>query len=363
MRIGIDIKAFKNSTGIARYLRNVMDNLQKIDHENEYFLFRCRPFEYHIENANWQFADSFTRLPGIVWQQFVLPGVLEKYGIDILWAPEQIAPCFKKGAKRTITTIHDLTHIHYPYTVQKINFTIQKYLLPEVIKQSDRIVVYSDYIKDDVYSNFGHILDQNNVIKIPLGKPEDWNLPDDYSADKRKDYLLFAGNMEPRKNLINLIKAMEIMSNKFGINPELHIAGPAGWRNRELRKYMDTSIVKDKVKILGFVTDNELQKEYAECRALVYPSVYEGFGLPVLEGLMMDCVVCTSENTVMQEVAEDCAVFFNPHDPQDIAGKLRNIYSEEFNRGRFLEKKEKVLCKYSWRGNAVKMFELFTRVQ
>ena len=361
MRIGIDIKAFRNgTTGIARYLRSIMDSLQEIDTGNEYVLFECSPSDYTPRNQRWRKVRTHWRLPGILWQQLVLPFLLRKHRIDLLWAPEQVCPVFFTRNTRIVTTIHDLAYYHYPETFVLSTRLILRYFARGVARRSDRLVAGSNYIKQDFLSVYGRFCDTSKLVAIPDGRPE-WSVPEDYRRSNRKDFLLFVGNIEPRKNLTGLIKALGLLHGK-GLDVPLHITGPEGWKSGALRDVVRTSGVETNVSFLGYVTDTELKNQYLQCKAFVYPSLYEGFGLPVLEALSLDCLVLTSKDTVMQETAEDTALYFDPHSPADIAEKIAGVLEPGFDRTPYLRGRENVLSRYSWRETARRMLAVFSEV-
>jgi len=321
MRIGIDIKAFKNGqTGIAKYLHNLMDCLQKIDLENEYFLFEPRNVPYNITNNKWQKVTIPTRLPGIFWQQFILPFYLKRNRIDILWAPEQIAPVIYNGGVKIVTTVHDLVVYRFPDSCQKSNLYIQKFLLPLTLKKSSIIIPVSNYIKNELLDKFT-FLNSNNLLVITNAGP-DWLTPSYYNPKKRQHFLLSVGNIEPRKNLIRLIKAFEKVDD---LDLRLVIVGPKGWNNSDFYAAIESSPKKNKIETRGFVSEEELKQLYLTCKALVYPSIYEGFGIPVLEAFSMDCPVLTSKDTVMEEIAGMSALYFDPFNPDSIAEKISQI--------------------------------------
>jgi glycosyltransferase involved in cell wall biosynthesis len=347
MRIGIDIKAFKNgSTGIARYVRSILDEFQRSDNDNEYVLFACRKSDYSIINRRWKVIISNWRLPGFLWQQFVLPFLLQKNGIDVLWAPEQSCPVFLSKKIKVVMTVHDLSAVHFPQTMQFTVFLIQKYLTLFFLKRSSAVIVLSDTIRKDLVMLYPLKGLSKKITLIYNGKPE-WKIPEHYKAESRKEFLFFAGNQEPRKNLINLVHALEIL-HQSGLNIKLHLAGPVGWKNKNLKKTIENSPVKSSIVSLGYLTDSQLQEQYLTCKALVYPSLYEGFGLPLLEAFQLDCLVLTSKGTVMEEVAGPCAMFFDPTKPESIASAIFKIFQPGFDREKFLMLKHKVLEKYSW---------------
>jgi glycosyltransferase involved in cell wall biosynthesis len=360
MRIGIDIKALKNgSTGISRYLRSIMDELQALDHENNYFLFECTTSDYRICNPKWEKILIPWKLPGILWQQCILPGYLKKYRIQVLWAPEQICPIFTHCSIKVITTVYDLTAIRFPETCQKSNLWIQRLLFPKTISRSSIITPISDYVKKEIDEIFSNRLTATLNDPVYCGKP-DWLLPPDYVTADRQDFIFFPGNLEPRKNLPRLIRALELLYKKNDLAITLHLSGPAGWKNETLLSLLKNSPVNKNVIHLGFLSEERLKREYLSCKALVYPSMYEGFGLPVLEALSLDCMVLTSKNTVMEEIAGDAALYFNPQEIESIAEKISMVYSEKFNRNGFLRNAKNVTAKYSWHESAKKLLSFFS---
>ena len=352
MRIGVDIKAFKNgTTGIARYLRSILEELQKLDVENEYILFSCAPSDYVLSNPRWKKIITVWRLPGILWQQFILPGLLKKNMIDVLWAPEQVCPVFFTGSIRIITTVYDLTFMRYPETSVWSNRWIQKLFFPLTISRSETLAPISEYIGREVNRWYPRRAHMKNVVTIPCSG-RDWSVPADYYPSQRGNFLFFAGNLEPRKNLIRLILALELIHKRDGLTIPLHIAGPSGWKNQTLISLINNSPIKESIKLLGYISEEELKREYCTCKALVYPSLYEGFGIPVLEALSLDCLVLTSAGTVMQEIAGEAAVYFNAEKVQSIADAITLVYGKKFNRNRYLNAGKNIVMQYGWNTSA-----------
>jgi glycosyltransferase involved in cell wall biosynthesis len=359
MRIAVDIKAFKNgTTGIARYLRSILDELQKLDTVNEYLLFSCAPSDYIVTNPRWKKTITPWRLPGILWQQLLLPGLLKKNRIDVLWAPEQVCPVFFTGTIRIITTVYDLTFLRYPDTCVWSNRWIQKLFFPLTISRSETLAPISEYIGREVNRWYPRRLHMTNMVTIPCSG-QGWSVPADYDPSNRSDFLFFAGNLEPRKNLSRLINALELLYKRDGLTVPLHIAGPSGWKNQTLLSLIAHSPIKDTINHLGYLSEEELKQQYLSCKALIYPSLYEGFGLPVLEALSLDCLVLTSAGTVMQEIAGDAAVYFDPEDTASIVEAVRKAFDYKFDRDSVLRNSSLKTALYSWSASARNLLSLF----
>jgi len=350
VRIGIDITAFaEGHSGIQLYIRSILDNLQDIDKHGEYFLFERFPSDYKIINPKWQKVTI--KLPKFfgsqtLWFQFIFPYFVRKNKIEIVWSPAFFVPRFISKKIRVLLTIYDLGFIRVPETFDKAHLRRCRLLIPNSLKRADLIMVISDFISKEIRQYFPAIA-RKRIIIAACGR---WQktLPENYSAQTRSEFLFFAGNFEPRKNLLNVIKALEYLA-EAGLRIELQIAGPEGWRNRDIKEYLSRSPINKQVTFLGFIDEHRLIENYCKCKALIFPSLYEGFGMPVLEALSLDCLVLTSKNTVMEEICGQTALYFDPRNPVDIAKTIRTIFQAEFDRKIYLSHRMDVLNRYDWK--------------
>jgi glycosyltransferase involved in cell wall biosynthesis len=362
MIIGIDIKAlYKGQAGIAAYIRNTLDKLQETDTSNRYFLFEKSPSTYKITNPCFTKVLVPSKLPGTLWLMFVLPFRLKKYSIDVFWGPEQLIPCvFKSSGVRMVSTILDLTLLHYPETMQTTNFLVNKLFLLKSIRRSGKILTISNFIKKDIRESYPNEVTAANVVVTYPGKPE-WGAQT-AAPEKRGEHLLFVGSFEPRKNLSNLLTALCILKDGKTMGVSLHVVGPAGWKNDAVHHFIRTNNLDSRILFKGYCSDAELAREYALCKAFVYPSLYEGFGLPVLEALAANTLVLSSRGTVMDEIAGGCFVPFDPTSPRDIAEKILMVYQPDFNAAAYMKGAQEVLARYSWKSTAEKTLEVLLTV-
>jgi glycosyltransferase involved in cell wall biosynthesis len=352
MNIGVDMRPLVvGVTGIARYTGCILDELQRIDRKNNYYLFECRKSNYIPTNPKWKKISHNWRRVGTIWQQFVLPALLRKHNIDILWAPEQIGPVRMPHNTKLVTTIHDFAVLRYPKMISRINLLLRKFLIPITIKKSAALIPVSEYVRKELIKFYPYVESSKKVIKIVGNGAKERD--GDAKPRKRENFLFFPGNLEPRKNHLRLIKALEIV-NASGFELNLHLVGPAGWKNAELRKQINSGPLKDRIKYMGIVTDEELRNQYLSCAALVFPSIYEGFGIPVLEALKLDTPVLTSRGTVMEEIAGDSATYFDPYDVDSIASAIIN-----FLKTGGAPINHDLLSRYSWKRSAESLLEVF----
>jgi glycosyltransferase involved in cell wall biosynthesis len=361
VNIGIDIKAlYAGKAGIAVYIRNTLDALQKLDAGNRYFLFEKRPSAYRPTNPLWRKVLLPSRLPGTLWLQFALPLRLHRYGIDAFWGPEQLVPCVLPSRGGLVSTVLDVAVKQCPQTMQTANYVINRLFLKKSIARSAAVLTISRCIKEDICRFFpGQAPPAKVEVTYPGGPRE---RADSEKATFRGDHLLFAGSFEPRKNLLSLLTALSILKHERGLVVRLNIAGPDGWKNKATRAYIESSGLAPQIRFLGYLSEADLALEYRRCRAFVYPSLYEGFGLPVLEALAARTPVLSSKGTSMEEIAGECIALFDPRDPRDIADKIAALYEGAMNTRALLDKAEAVLSRFSWENTARETLSVLTRV-
>lgn len=357
MNIAIDITTFAHKyiglqSGIQVHLKNILDCLQQIDTKNEYYLFQYIHSGYTITNPNWHLItrkkpQCFGSLT--IWFQLILPWLLHSYKIDVLWSPDFFAPLFVSKKTKIVLTIHDLAYIRFSETmncklVKRFNFYFTR-----SVKRANKLLTVSEYIKTEIFTYIPESRSKQITVSSN-GKPS-WILPQTYKATKRSEYLFFAGNFEPRKNIINVIKAMELLF-KEKIIVQLHLSGNSGWKNETVHMHIQNSPIKENIVFLGYLPEQELFAQYCNCKAFVFPSLYEGFGMPVIEALCCDCLVLTSKGTVMQDICGEAAIYFEPLDPKDIAEKIKMIFSLEFDRNKYLRHRTEITNRFDWKQTA-----------
>lgn len=360
MRIGIDIKCMRyNKAGIGRYLRSILDELQKKDLKNEYFLFTPGATDFSPTNPNFKVTvcKSKLRQPGILWQQFTLPAFIRKNKIDVFWGPEQTLPLRKIKGTAKVLTVHDFVYKRFPKTMAKSVLFINKHFGSKSIKAADFICPVSNFTQKELCKFFPKT-SENKIRVVSCGvKTEQVD-----SKLERKNELLFVGSLEPRKNLINLLKALEILQEK-GFNIPLMLTGPKGWKNASIKRLLETSSIAKNIRQLGYVSERELKQKYDTCAAVVFPSLYEGFGLPVLEAFAHNAPVLTTKGSVMEDIAGNLALYFNASDPQSIANTIESFYKQrssfDFEDAARKTEISKLLKKYSWEHSASALLEVF----
>ena len=300
MRIGIDISQIVYQTGVSRYTAELVENLLKIDTENQYVLFAgslrqraiIRSFVAKLPRRVKLVMTPFSpKLADLIFNRFNFPMNRFIGNIDIFHASNWTIPSLDCPL---VTTIHDLTFIKYPEQHLPYYIAAHKRHLNRAKKRAAAIISVSQATKQDLIDQ-GLAPDKIQVVYEAAGsqfKP---------MSIKRRRFILSVGTIEPRKNIHRLIQAYQQLKLK---NFELLIVGKFGWGEK------DRPIPG--VKLLGFVPDEELARLYSQAQVFVYPSLYEGFGLPLVEALSCGCPVVTSNVSSLPEIGGQAAVYVDP---------------------------------------------------
>jgi glycosyltransferase involved in cell wall biosynthesis len=356
MKIGIDISQVIYGTGVSTYTRNLVKNLLKVDKHNKYILFGgslrrknelvnfVNGLKGNVESRIFAFPPTFS---DIVWNRLHVLKMERLVGqIDVFHSSDWSQPpsdAFK------VTTVHDLTPIKYPKETHPKTVSAHKARLGWVKKEVDKVIAPSESTKKDLV-DLG--IKRDRIVVIPEAVDPIFS-PAKKSEIKRlknrlkikSSYLLSVG-VGPRKNTKRVIRAFEL----FNRNKDFVLIF-VGYDHYGYKK--ETK----KVRFLGHVSVEDLRILYSGAEMLVYPSLYEGFGLPILEAFACNCPVVTSNTSSLQEVAGRAAKIVGPYNISDIAGGIESVLS---NRKNLVEKGKRRFKKYSWEKTAketVKVYE------
>jgi glycosyltransferase involved in cell wall biosynthesis len=258
----------------------------------------------------------------------------------------------RKG--RRVVTVHDLTCLHFPQFHPWTRRTLFRLGIRRAARLADAIIVPSSATKSDLVARFPATEPKIHVIPeahgeqfLPLSPTATTRVIGQYGLQYR-DYLLFAGNVEPRKNLLAVIEAYNRLRRRVGSAPCLAIAGGEGWKNRPIHHAAAASPFAGDIRFLGRVTDAELPALMNGALAFVYPSLYEGFGLPPLEAMACGTPVITSNRSSLPEVVGAAALLVDPGDTGELADAMARIVDDEPLREDLRERGLKQAQSFSW---------------
>ena len=356
MIIGIDGNEanVEKRVGIGEYAYELLRQFEgfKIDNLRFTIYLKNKPLEdMPREREGWNYKIIG---PKKMWTQFALPLnlFLSPKKPDVFFSPSHYAPRFSPVP--TAISIMDLSYIHFPELFTKhdlyqlVNWT--KYSA----KNARKIFTISNFSRDDIIKTYGK--DPKDVITTYLGIKQVLSMEElkkKFGIDG--NYILFVGTLQPRKNITKLIEAFSKLKTK---NIKLIIVGKKGWLWEEIIQAPEKYNVTDRVKFLDFVSDEDLPSLYKHATCFVLPSLYEGFGLPVLEAMKYGCPVIISNVSSLPEVGGDAAFYFDPQNTDEIAQKIDQVVSDKNLRQEMIEKGYNQVKKFSWEKTAKQTLEV-----
>src|SRR4030043_2326280 len=369
MKIGIDISQIVFGTGVSNYTKELVEYLLKIDHKNQYILFGSslrsnrKPIEFKesldkYKNVNFK----ITHFPPIFFEFFfnrfrVVP--LEKFiseEIDVFHSSDWTQPKVKSQHTKKVTTVHDLTVYLFPSSSTQKIISTQKKRLELVKKEADLVIVDSETTKDDLVKFVD--IPQEKIRVIPLGVSEKFKPQDDDKINEvtqkykiKKPYILSVATQEPRKNIQKLVDSYEIIHQKY---PKLTLVltGKQGW-GPGFR-------FGENVIWTNYVPQEDLTALYSVCRVFVYPSLYEGFGLPVLEAMACGAPIVTSNNSSLAEIAKDAAILIDPRSENQLVRSIEMVINLNLeNYQKMVRASLERARKYTWKKCAQETLKVY----
>ena len=373
MRIAINtIPLLSPLTGVGHYTYQIAKALREISTEHRYTYFYGyysqelqSPEESH--QVFCRFKETIRKTPILGSSARKFQDVLNYFSsrrFDLYFEPQFIP--LNIPAQRTVVTILDFSFVRFPewHPEDKIRY-FKKYFW-EKIKGADHIIVISNFIKNEAVDLFGFQSDRISAIHLGI----DPNLfriydPEEFISIKNKyqlpdNFILFVGSIEPRKNIFNLLKAYGDLRHSMRKTFKLVLVGNKGWKNEQTLSLIRES--GDDVRYLGYVPEIELGPLYRLARLFVYPSFYEGFGLPPLEAMACGCPVIVSHTASLPEVCGEAAFYINPHEVESISAGMERILENETLRNALKSKGLERSKLFSWNKAAEEHLRLFEKI-
>lgn len=288
-----------------------------------------RSSRIHVEPAQWQTASPLQR---IAWEQARLPARVREVGAQVFHAPVNVLP--ERIPCPSVLTIHDLAFVRYPQYFRPARRIYQRTFTERSARAATQIVAVSESTRQDIIAEFGVAPERVRVI-YPSISPDFHPVSDPAALAQFRArhalperYLLYLGTLEPRKNILTLIEAYSILLAEDGAAPPLILAGAKGWYYDELFTRIRALGLERHVTFAGYVSREEQALWYAGAALFLYPSLYEGFGLPVAEALACGVPTITSDVSSLPEVAGDVATQIAPNDAHLLARSMRDALAD-----------------------------------
>ncbi len=369
LRIGIDARFIgPEGTGLGKYTEKLIENLQKIDEHNSYYIF--------LRQNNWQQLklsnNNFQKiLADVSWysleEQLKMAGIFNSQNLDLLHVPHFNVPILYR--KKFIVTIHDLIHHNFPQEsattknplIYKLKRGAYKFTIGNAIKKSVKIITPSNHVKEELIDTFK--IKKSKIAVIYEAAEEEYQKK---PADKKNllkkyeinsPYLVYVGNAYPHKNLQALFEAIKIINIKTKLN--LVIVTARNVFSQRLEEQIEKNRLKKSIQVTPYIQSSELNSIIRNSQAYIFPSLSEGFGIPGLNAMASGIPVLASAIPTLQEIYQNAALYFDPKNPADIADKVINLVRSPKLKDELIKKGYIQVKKYSWQKMAQETLKVY----
>ncbi|GIM29645.1 glycosyl transferase [Clostridium polyendosporum] len=361
MKIAIDGRAAKwyRGTGIGTYTYQLINNLNQIDFLNQYLLFMPQhaPFERQLRD-NFNTSYSLDNNKDNFWEEVRIPNILSDNEIDIYHVPQNGVGLSQNIHCASMITLHDIIPLRMPETVSNRYLKIFNEDIPKIIEKCNGIITVSEFSKNDIAKEFNFPKEKIFVTHLaaediyrPLNKIECKNL-----INKKygvcSDFILYVGGFSPRKNILGLIEAFSILLKHYKKDIKLIITGKHGISYEKYKKRAEDLKILSHVIFPGFIPLEDMPLFYNASKVFVYPSFYEGFGLPPLEAMACGTPVIASSETSVPEVVGDAALHVNPNNILKIYELMLSILEDRALSLSLINKGLIHSSKFNWKKTA-----------
>lgn len=296
------------------------------------------------------------------WWSIGLPLYLSRSSFDLFHGTNYEIPLWSR--RPSVVTIHDLSLLLHPDAHERRLVRRARWRLPLMLKSASKIITPSTSVKTELCETFG--INPEKVSVTPEAPRPSFRRREDTQVielrrrlDVDGDFILYVGTIEPRKNLRRLVEAFEQLLRTTSLFPKLVIAGGQGWLMDDFTSFIRQKRLENRICLTGYLEDEDLCALYSSCKAFVYPSLYEGFGLPPLEAMACGAPVISSRIPSLVETVGSAARLVDPYDIDDLAKAMIEILSDEKMRERYARLSREHVQKFSWEQTALKTLEAY----
>lgn len=344
-----------NSSGIGTYLKNLLPLFK--EKFNLILLGDTKKLNEFKWSKDCEIIEFDSQIYSIS-EQLKYPFIIPK--TKLLWCPHFNTPILPVKAKKIVTTIHDVNHLALKEHYSFLKYNYAKKLYTNAVKRSSRIITVSDFSKSELLKYTS--AKSKNITRIYCGVNEEFNTSKlELNKELPEKFILFVGNIKSHKNIITLLKAYKVLSKK---EFKLVILGKKdGFLSQDnaVFEYIDKNNLSKNVFFTGFLSDKQVKEVYKRASLFVFPSLYEGFGLPILEAMACGVPVISSSKASLKEVGGEACIYFDGINFSDLSLKMEAILTDKILRKEFTEKGLKRIENFSWEESAKKHIEIFKK--
>lgn len=371
MRIGIDGRAAKwyRGTGIGTYTYQLIKCLNNIDSINNYLLFMPENFKGDIWlKKNFKLNNAPQNDKINFWEEIIIPNIIKNNKIDLYHVPQNGVGLPIDKNCRFIITLHDVIPYRMPETVSSRYLKIFSEYIPKIVPLCDGIITVSNFSKKDIVKSFNFPEDKIYVTHLAsedIYKPMDKRISR-YVARKyysiTEDYILYVGGFSPRKNILGLIDSFSKLITSYKKPLFLVIAGKKGASYAIYKERTEKLNISDKVLFPGFISIEHLPYIYNAAELFVYPSFYEGFGLPPIEAMACGIPVITSNTTSLPEVVGKGALLIDPLNRDDLCEAMLKVLSDNTLKNKLIYSGIKRASELSWKKTIRNTINIYNKI-
>jgi len=371
------IPLLTQKTGVGRYTFELASALEGLSEAPEIVFYYRTHWSKRLKTSAFPSNDIRHRLLKNAMLRFIPKSLKEwigsqvlkigdiRYQPDLFHATNYVAGPFSGPI---VVTVHDLSHVRYPEThpVERLEWLSEG--LQQTLHQARHIIVDSQFTRDELISLF--CIPEKMITVVHLGIRQEFKPWDDQILTQElkefdlepKCYILSVGTLEPRKNLLTLLQAYELLPDSLKTRFPLVVVGMSGWKERAISMRLEALIRSGKIRVLGYISDDKLPFIYAGAWLFVYPSLYEGFGLPVLEAMASGVPVVISNRTSLPEVVGNAGTFIDPEDIELLAQTLESLLDDQERHQQMNRMGLQRAAQFTWKACAEKTFKVYQNV-
>lgn len=351
--------------GIHYAARGMIKALTEQDRSNSYIVIRSKSGE-KLGRAEELVVPSYSAIPGQrTFRMFgQIPHLLTKHGFDLAIETAQFGPFNLPPRIKRVSMIYDLTTIFFPRMHVLHNQLLHRLFFPRIVKNADLLIACSNCTAKDLAENLPQSV--GKTVVVPLSHDSMFKPTLEPSVLKRLGvtdrYLLYVGTIEPRKNLKVLLEAYAKFRAENEERFQLVIVGKSGWKNQDFYSQLGSHPFKGEVVLTGYLPRAELPALYSQCEAFIFPSLYEGFGLPLLEAMACGAPCLSSDRSSLPEVGGMAPIYFNPESSSELAAQLIFLRNQPEERARLKAQSLAQANIYCWHKSAGKLAQAISEI-
>jgi glycosyltransferase involved in cell wall biosynthesis len=347
---GLQISSF--NTGVQYYTHNLFKEFKKIEKDSI-------SIDIVQNLPPTRLSLKFPRINRIFYENYFLPKFLLHNKYSIYHSPNYVLPYYINTP--SVITIHDLITFDYPELCQKESVLYFKLLLKHSVKKATKIIAVSETVKNDILKHFDVSPSKIEVIYHGIGPIFKRTIDETilYKYHLPKKYILFVGNIEPKKNLERLVRAFDLMKRTKKLKHKLVIVGKKGWNYKSVFRIIDELYISGEVIFTGYVPEEDLPTIYSIADIFVFPSLYEGFGFPPLESMACEVPVLISDKGALPEITGGICLQIDPYCIDEIAEGMYRLLTNIKLRERSIQQGKEWVKQFSWEKAAMETYMIY----